>query len=104
MAAYPGKSPSVHGQECIVPPWKKLLNMPELLVKMLRMFFWTCTYLSIFSLKKYCVLCEILRFKVVGLVMSFDAKEEEECLLIHLRRTTSVCYRLGYCYVLVNRG
>ena len=34
---------------------------------------------------------------------SFEAKEEEECLLMQLRRTTSACYRLGYCDVLVNR-
>ena len=33
---------------------------------------------------------------------SFEAKEEE-CSLIHVRRTTSACYRLGYCYVLVDR-
>ena len=55
----------------------------------------------LFFLKKY-VLCEILRFKVFGLVTSFQTKEEEG-LLIHLRQTTSACYRLGYCDVLVIR-
>ena len=36
-------------------------------------------------------------------VTSFEAKEGRTCLVIHLRRTTSACYRLGYCDALVNR-
>ena len=45
-----------------------------------------------------------IEVEVFGLVTFFEAKEEEEeCLLIHLRRTASVCYRLGYCHVLVDR-
>ena len=34
--------------------------------------------------------------KVFGFVTSFETKEEEECLLIHLWRMTSACYRLIY--------
>ena len=58
---------------------------------------------AIFFPNKYCALCEILRIRMFGLVTSFEEKEGEKCLLIHLRRTNSACYRLGYCYVLVDR-
>ena len=59
----------------------------------------------VFFSRNHCVLCEILRLKIFGLVTSFEAKEEEkeEYLLINLRRTNSAFYRLGCCYVLVDR-
>ena len=60
----------------------------------------------IFSKKKYCVLYEILRFKVFGPVTPFGLRflfYRTDFAADDLRRTTSACYRLGYCHVLVDR-
>ena len=52
------------------------------------------------------LLCNMLRFKVFGLVTSVALRflfYRTGFTADDLRRTTSACYRLGYCYVLVNR-
>ena len=77
------RSPAATGHDqpfpLITPPvlmdWptfaKQLTNIPALYAKLLKTFYWTCLYVF----KKKCwVICEILRFKVFGLVASFEAK------------------------------
>ena len=56
-----------------------------------------------FKKRNIAYFAEILRFKVFGLVTTFEEKEEDGCLLKRLRGTTSACYRLGYSYVIVDR-
>ena len=58
------------------------------------------------NFSKKCVLCDILKFKAFGFVMSFALRFLFYCTDFtadDLRWTTCACYCLGYCCVLVNR-
>ena len=81
---------------------KKLVNYTRTICKNVE-----DVQLNMFVIKnKYCVFYEILRFKVFGLVKSFGLRflyYRTVFTADDLRWTTSACYRLGYCHVLVDR-
>ena len=79
-----------------ISPWKKLSNISELYLIMLRAFYFT--YWVTFS-HKYCVFNEIFGFKALLKAWVCDIIWAVLFLfLVHLRRTTSACYCLGCCY------
>ena len=86
------------------PSWKKLSNIPELYAKMFENVLLRMSVIP--PPQKKMRTCEILRFKVFGPMTSFGLRFYFNLSVFaakELRRTTSACYRLGYCYALVDR-
>ena len=86
------------------PHWKKVVKCTRIVCQnvddvLLKIF--------VFFLQKYSVFCKILRFKIFQLVTSFALRflfYRTGFAADDLRLTSPACYRLGYCYVLVNRA